>query len=353
MSFRDNLLHLRATNNMTQEQLAVLLGVSRQAVTKWESEKSYPEMDKLLKLCQIFNCTLDELVQGDLTANEPTQPPQIKPSTPPADVFDYDSVMRRFGWKISIGVAAIIFGTALSMPFFNATDPAANPLFTLPDNIAAMCGMIFLFLGIVVGLALIIPAGLAHSHFVREHPYIEDFYTKEEKARARSSFSLQLVSGIACIFAGICSVILFGEDSENIYGVTSLLVLTALGVFLIIHGGMTLGRTDIARYNQGTSEFLGESEIVHATTIPEENKPELIRAKKTDKRISAICGVIMIIATMIALLILFGSMAAGASNDYRSGSIAFFWLPWPIGGLLCGVVTLLIKGFSKDSDNDR
>lgn len=161
MSFRDNLIHLRAANNMTQEQLAVLLGVSRQAVTKWESEKSYPEMDKLLKLCQIFNCTLDDLVQGDLTTNEPTQLPKVKPLTPPADVFDYDSTMRRFAWKISLGVALIIFGNALSLPFFNATDPAINPLFTLPENIATTLGMLFLFLGVIAGLALIIPAGLA------------------------------------------------------------------------------------------------------------------------------------------------------------------------------------------------
>ena len=63
MSFRDNLQHLRATRNMTQEQLAMLLGVSRQSVTKWEAEKSYPEMDKLLKICQVFECSLDDLVQ--------------------------------------------------------------------------------------------------------------------------------------------------------------------------------------------------------------------------------------------------------------------------------------------------
>ena len=130
MSFRDNLIHLRAANNMTQEQLAVLLGVSRQAVTKWESEKSYPEMDKLLKLCQIFNCTLDDLVQGDLTINEPTKLPKVKPLTPPADVFDYDNFMRRFAWKISLGVALIIFGNALSLPFFNATDPSSRSLRT-------------------------------------------------------------------------------------------------------------------------------------------------------------------------------------------------------------------------------
>ena len=71
MSFRNNLQHLRATHAMTQEQLAMMLGVSRQSVTKWEAERAYPEMDKLLKLCQIFDCTLDDLVTGDLTATSP------------------------------------------------------------------------------------------------------------------------------------------------------------------------------------------------------------------------------------------------------------------------------------------
>lgn len=77
MSFRDNLQHLRATRNMTQEQLAMLLGVSRQSVTKWEAEKSYPEMDKLIKICRLFDCTLDDLVTGDLT-----QRPSEEPSVP-------------------------------------------------------------------------------------------------------------------------------------------------------------------------------------------------------------------------------------------------------------------------------
>ena len=343
MSFRDNLLHLRAVNNMTQEQLALLLGVSRQAVTKWESEKSYPEMDKLIKMCQIFNCTLDELVQGDLTNNEPTQSVSMKPSSPPADVFDYDATMRKFAWKIALGVCAFIFGTAISLPFFNASNYAANPFFALPENIATALGMFCLFLGIVVGLALIIPAGLAHSHFVREHPYIEDFYTKEDKVRARNSFSIQLAGGLACIFASVCSVILF-DNSENIAGVTIMLSLIALGVFFIIHGGMTLGRTDIAQYNLKASEFLEEAEIVTSTTIPEEEKPELMHAKRTDKRIGAICGTIMIAATIIALLLLFIPLGTG----YSTGAVAFFLLPWPIGGLACGIVTLLIKGFSKE-----
>ena len=54
MSFRDNLQHLRGTRDLSQAQLATLLGVSRQSVAKWEAEKSYPEMDKLIKLCDLF-----------------------------------------------------------------------------------------------------------------------------------------------------------------------------------------------------------------------------------------------------------------------------------------------------------
>ena len=67
MSFRDNLQHLRGTRDLSQAQLATLLGVSRQSVAKWEAEKSYPEMDKLIKLCDLFECSLDDLVRGDLT----------------------------------------------------------------------------------------------------------------------------------------------------------------------------------------------------------------------------------------------------------------------------------------------
>ena len=45
MSFKENLQYLRGSRNMTQEQLAMLLGVSRQAISKWESEKACPEME--------------------------------------------------------------------------------------------------------------------------------------------------------------------------------------------------------------------------------------------------------------------------------------------------------------------
>ena len=93
MSFRTNLQYLRAQRNMTQERLAMLLGVSRQAISKWESEKAYPEMDKLLMICDLFGCTLDDLVLGDVSVSasqparhrtEPVRPaPPCTPIRPP------------------------------------------------------------------------------------------------------------------------------------------------------------------------------------------------------------------------------------------------------------------------------
>lgn len=68
MYFGTNLQYLRKTNgNMTQERLAEKLSVSRQTVSKWESGEAYPEIQKLLDLCDIFHCKLDDLLRQDLT----------------------------------------------------------------------------------------------------------------------------------------------------------------------------------------------------------------------------------------------------------------------------------------------
>lgn len=67
MSFGKNLLFLRKMkNNMTQEELADKMAVSRQTVSKWELDAAYPEMDKLLGLCELFSCTLDQIVRENM-----------------------------------------------------------------------------------------------------------------------------------------------------------------------------------------------------------------------------------------------------------------------------------------------
>lgn len=67
MNFGDKLFKLRRENNITQEQLADYLGVSRQAISKWESNSAYPETDKLIKMSELFKCSLDYLLKDGVT----------------------------------------------------------------------------------------------------------------------------------------------------------------------------------------------------------------------------------------------------------------------------------------------
>ena len=62
MGFADNLRELRKERNLSQEDLAELLGVSRQAVSKWEQGEGYPEVEKLLVLARELNTSLDSLM---------------------------------------------------------------------------------------------------------------------------------------------------------------------------------------------------------------------------------------------------------------------------------------------------
>ncbi len=64
------LARLRRAQNITQEALAETLGVSRQAVSKWESDLAYPETDKLLRLSRLYGCTVDYLLTGERLTGE-------------------------------------------------------------------------------------------------------------------------------------------------------------------------------------------------------------------------------------------------------------------------------------------
>lgn len=69
MNTGDRIQRLRKQNNMTQENLADYLQVSRQSISKWESNLSYPETDKLIKLSELFNVSVDYLLRGKTELN--------------------------------------------------------------------------------------------------------------------------------------------------------------------------------------------------------------------------------------------------------------------------------------------
>ena len=66
MKFGDKLIALRKKNGYSQEELAEKLNVSRQSVSKWESNNTYPETDKIVQICNIFNCSMDDLINDKI-----------------------------------------------------------------------------------------------------------------------------------------------------------------------------------------------------------------------------------------------------------------------------------------------
>lgn len=64
MSLGEKISKIRKKNNMTQEQLATMLDVSRQTISKWETDAVFPETEKLIKLSKIFECSLDYLLNN-------------------------------------------------------------------------------------------------------------------------------------------------------------------------------------------------------------------------------------------------------------------------------------------------
>lgn len=74
MTFGEKLSKLRKENNITQEQLAATLGISRQAISKWESDVTYPETSKLLQISELFGCSLDYLLKPENESDSHAEP---------------------------------------------------------------------------------------------------------------------------------------------------------------------------------------------------------------------------------------------------------------------------------------
>lgn len=94
MDFSDKLKQLRIKNEYSQEQLAELLSVSRQAITKWETGKGMPDIGNLKSIAELFDVTLDSLLN---------------------DAEETESTDESFCWKLcgAVGVIGLVVGWLL------------------------------------------------------------------------------------------------------------------------------------------------------------------------------------------------------------------------------------------------
>lgn len=82
MAFGERLQEVRRRAGLTQEQFAAELNVSRQAVSKWESCRGYPEIEKILYICNRYQVSLDELFSQEVPRQAPAQPTLDTPPLP-------------------------------------------------------------------------------------------------------------------------------------------------------------------------------------------------------------------------------------------------------------------------------
>lgn len=84
------ILEYRKAANMSQEEFALKIGVSRQAVSKWELDKAYPDLDKLVDICEIFQISIDELVHG----KQALAPEEVQDKSSQNDFYDKPTVQN-------------------------------------------------------------------------------------------------------------------------------------------------------------------------------------------------------------------------------------------------------------------
>lgn len=101
MNFGQKLKEIRKAQGLSQEQLADKIGVSRQAITKWETGKGLPDMENMMILAEIFKTTLDELVSEAIPGYQAATTPVYHSETA------YDVDMKMY-FDIDIGVANVL-----------------------------------------------------------------------------------------------------------------------------------------------------------------------------------------------------------------------------------------------------
>ena len=282
MKFSENLIKLRKEKGWSQEQLAEKCEVSRQTIYKWESAQSYPEMDRMLLLSEIFNCSIDELMKSDI---------QIETI---GLKQEYDTFYNTYARRIAFGVGLIIFGVAVM--FF---------LFAMLGENAYMFPVGALLFHVLIGVAMFIYNGTQEEEFKKSIPLDADYYNANEKRVFSKKLGLAMTIAVSIIFLAIIIFITWLEltNITPFFPLSLMMTLIAIAVGIFVYFGILQEKVKM------------------------ETKP-----KKQNATVEKLNGVIMMIATLIFLLL-------GFLQDAWHPA----WVAFPIGGILCGIVSTIFQ----------
>ena len=261
MILADKITDLRKKNGWSQEELASQLGVSRQAVSKWESASSIPDLDKIIKMSNIFEVSTDyllkdsieeerenkEILEGDIVEVRAEEEKIQMISMETANV--YLSLLQNTSSKIALGVLLCILSPIMLIGLTGWSDHETGAF--LSGEAAVSIGMTVLLLMVAVAVAIFIIYGrkMETYDFLEKEP-IELAYgvkglVEKEKFRYESTHSRKLVLGIVlCILSAVPIMVLAISDKNGrlaILGVNLCLILVAIGVYLLVSTGIIYG----------------------------------------------------------------------------------------------------------------
>lgn len=297
MAFSDNLQFLRTRQGQTQEQLAEALEVSRQSVSKWESAQSYPEMDTLLRICELYHVDLDTLMRGSVE------------DSLVEDTAQYDRFMTSFARRMAFATGGIIAGIGLC----GLLDAKGISTYLIEA---------VLLLIIAIATVVFVVSGLQYENFRKRYPVITDFYTEKEKLAFRQRFVWFIAGGVGAIIFGVALLMLFfarfpEEEPFESYAVSVFLLIVAGAVTGFIYAGITEDKYKIWKYNRDNNPT-----------------PE---AKKRLNLIGTVCAVIMLLATAVYV-------GLGLALDLWSTA----WWVFAVAGILCAVVCIVLDPYRNE-----
>lgn len=332
MILADKIINLRKKNGWSQEELAEKLGVTRQSISKYEGAQSIPDLDKILKLSEIFGVTTDYLIKDELEEEE-YAPSQMQENESESDrsvhkvtmemaneylqIIDWTAGKTAFATMLCIlsPIVLLMLGAMSEMPDYH-----------ISENAAAGIGICVLIVLIAIAVTIFILCGMKTKKYeFMEKEDIETAYgvsgmVKEKRDAYHSMYVTQLVIGIACC---ICSVIpLFGtlavseSDFYMVSAVCMLLALVAIGTYFIVRSA--------AKMN-AVNQLLEEEDYTR-------------QKKHENKKMSGPVTVYWLIATAIYLAWSF------TTNDWDRT-----WIIWPVVGVLFPAFFAIVNGIRKKS----
>ena len=261
MILADKIAELRKKNGWSQEELAGQLGVSRQSVSKWESASSIPDLDKILKMSEIFGVSTDYLLKDSNEPEEEALTPAA-PVTAPDHGSDNDirtvsleeancfmDIVKDMAAKIAAGVSICILSPILLLLLAGLSAEEAGHM--LPVTLAVAVGLTALLVMVAGAVALFIwyMRKTERFEYLEKEP-IELAYgvtgiVEKRKKGYESSHGISLVIGVGlCILSAIPVLVLGVLDEDGmlaIYGVIFCLVIVSAGVFFLVRTCVIFG----------------------------------------------------------------------------------------------------------------